>query len=517
MNHKVRRQLARRKRRIARRLERQHLQNCSKPVMTAGNVQFEVAERATGTTCGGIAAIHTLVRELKLDQAIDQRLQLLKQHLPYHESDHVLSLAYNALCGGTCLEDLELRRHDEAFLNALGARRIPDPTTAGDFCRRFSLGHIDVLQDVYNEVRTRVWARQSPEFFQRATIDMDGTLVATSGECKQGMDVAYNGTWGFHPLVVSLAETGEVLRIVNRSGNRPSHEGAAAEADRAIALCFSAGFQSVLLRGDTDFSQTEHLDRWHANPRVKFIFGYDSYAGLQMTADDLPLKAWKTLQRPARYEVQTQPRRRPANVKQPIVEERGYTDQRLVSEGVAEFDYRPVACRTTYRMIVIRKNLRVCKQQRLFDDYRYFFYLTNDRTSTPEQIVFSANDRCDQENLHAQLKGGVHALTAPVDNLTSNGAYMAMTALAWNLKAWYALLLPRGSGRHAKTRRDERRTVRRMEFKTFVNHFIRIPCQVFRTGRRIVCRLLGWNPWLGVFFRFLDDRISARAALPRRH
>lgn len=485
--------------------------------MTAGQVRFEIAQRASGTTCGGIAAIHTLVRELKLDQAIDEQLHLLKVHLPYHESDHVLSLAYNALCGGTCLEDLELRRHDEAWLNLLGARRIPDPTTAGDFCRRFSPDHIDVLQDIYNQIRTRVWSRQPTEFFQQATIDMDGTLVATDGECKQGMDISHKGVWGFHPLVVSLAETGEVLRIVNRSGNRPSHEGAAAEADRAMALCFAAGFQSVLMRGDTDFSQTEHLDRWSADPRVRFIFGYDAYAGLQVTADDLPWKAWKTLRRPARYQVRTKPRRRPANVKQSIVEERGYVDQRLTSEWLAEFEYRPAACRTTYRMIVIRKNLQVRKQQRLFDDYRYFFYITNDRESTPEQIVFSANDRCDQENLHAQLKGGVRALTAPVDSLTSNGAYMAMTALAWNLKAWYALLLPAGSGRHAKARREERRTVGRMEFKTFVNHFIRIPCQVLRTGRRIVCRLLGWNPWLEVFFRFLDERLSARTALPRRH
>jgi hypothetical protein len=273
----------------------------------------------------------------------------------------------------------------------------------------------------------------------------------------------------------------------------------------------------VLLRGDTDFSQTQHLDRWHADPRVRFIFGYDAYAGLQVTADDLPLKAWKTLRRPARYQIRTKPRRRPANVKQSIVEERGFTDQRLTSEWVAEFEHRPVACRTTYRMIVVRKNLQVRKQQRLFDDYRYFFYITNDRESTPEQIVFSANDRCDQENLHAQLKGGVRALTAPVDSITSNGAYMVMTALAWNLKAWYALLLPVGSGRHAQARRDERRTVGRMEFKTFVNHFIRIPCQVLQTGRRIVCRLLAWNPWLDVFFRFLDNRILACATLPRRH
>ena len=503
---KVRRQLARRKQRIMRRLDRRRLDNCSRPVMTAGNVVYEIAERATGTACGGIGAIHAMVRELGLAEAIDERLHLLKLHLPYHESDHVLSLAYNSLCGGTCLEDLELRRQDEAYLNLLGAERIPDPTTSGDFCRRFAPTDIDALQDAYNHVRRTVWARQPQAFFDRATIDMDGTLVETGGECKQGMDIGYDGTWGFHSLVVSLAETSEVLRIVNRSGNRPSHEGAAVEADRAIELCLGSGFRSMLLRGDTDFSQTTHLDRWSANPRVQFIFGYDCHPNLHILADELPAGAWKTLERPARYAVKTRPRQRPENVKQQIVDERGYVDKQLVSERVAEFEYQPTACKHSYRMVVLRKNLQVRdKQQRIFADYIYFFYITNDRQSTPEQIVFSANDRCNQENLHAQLKGGVRALTAPVDTLTSNGAYMAMTALAWNLKAWYALMLPEGKGPHAAARQEEKQSVRRMEFKTFVNHFIQLPCQVLRTGRRIVCRLLSWNRRLDVFFRWLDQ------------
>ena len=156
-------------------------------------------------------------------------------------------------------------------------------------------------------------------------------------------------------------------------------------------------------------------------------------------------------------------------------------------------------------MIVVRKNLSVEKGElALFDDYCYFFYLTNDRTSTPAEIVFSANGRCNQENLHAQLKNGVRALQAPVDSLVSNWAYMVMTALAWNLKAWWALTLPEQPGRHAEQHQAEKRTVLTMEFKTFVNAFIRLPCQLVRTGRKLVYRLLSWNPWLPVFFRAFD-------------
>jgi hypothetical protein len=507
VNANLRRQIARRKRRNIERLDRWNFgEDCSRPMLTARNIRYELAERTAGTGAGGIGAVHLFVRELGLIDAIDRYLHLLKVHLPYHESDHVLALAYNALSGGTCLEDLELRRADDAFLDGLGAERIPDPTTAGDFCRRFHRFHIEVLQDVFDDTRRQVWARQPKEFFDQATIEVDGTLVPTTGECKEGMDIAYNGAWGFHPLLVSLAETGEVLRIVNRSGNRPSHEGAAVEIDRAIRLCQQAGFRRIVVRGDTDFTQTKHLDRWDDDPRVRFIFGFDCLAKLHVLADDLPETAWKRLHRPPPYPVKTQRRRRPPRVKQRIVEARGFQEQRLQDEWVAEFDYRPVACKKTYRMVVIRKNLRVRDAQGvLFEDYRYFFYITNDRQSTAAEIVFSANDRCNQENLNAQLKGAVRALHAPVDNLLSNWAYMVMTALAWNLKAWYALWLPDGHGKQSEMWREEKRTVLRMEFKTYCNCFIRLPCQIVKTGRRLVYRLLSWNRWQLVFFRFLDQ------------
>jgi Transposase DDE domain group 1 len=504
VNARIRKKLARRKKRIQKRLDKRNLHGCSKPMITASNIQYELGERGRGIAYGGIGAMHLLVRKLGLAEAIDRRLHLLQIHLPYHESDHVLNLAYNALCDGTCLEDIELRRNDEVFLDALGARRIPDPTTAGDFCRRFKPEDVHTLLDVINDIRKKAWAGQPDAFFEQARIEADGTMVGTSGECKQGMDISYKGIWGYHPLVVSLANTCEVLSIVNRSGNRPSHEGAAAEIDRAIRVCREGGFRKILVRGDTDFTQTTHLDRWH-DGGVEFIFGVDAMPNLRVLADDLPDRAWRTLTRPPRYAVKTEPRTRPANVKEPIVVEREFKNIRLVSEDVAEFEYRPTACRRSCRMIVVRKNLSEEKGERvLFDDYRYFFYITNDRVSTAAEIVFSANDRCNQENLHAQLKHGVCALQAPVDSLVSNWAYMVMTALAWNLKAWLALQLPEQPGRWAEQHREEKQTVLTMEFKTFVNAFVRMPCQIIRTSRRLVYRLLSWNPWQPLLFRLLD-------------
>ncbi|MBL8798581.1 MAG: hypothetical protein JNM56_32090 [Planctomycetia bacterium] len=315
--------------------------------------------------------MHALARQVGRIDAVDQGLHLLKFHFP----DHVLTFAYNALCDGTCLQDLELRRQDEVFLDALGARRIPDPTTAGDFCRRFTEPSIRQLQDLVHDVRVGVWARQPAEFFRQARIDMDGCLIETTGQVKEAVVV------------------------------RREHE----------------------------------------------------------------------------------------NIK-------------LVSEQVAEFNYRPTACRHTHRMVVVCKNLSVAKGERLlFDDVRYCFYLTNDWVSEAAELVFSANDRCHQENLLAQLQSGVRALRAPLDNLVSNWAYLVMTALAWDLKTWWALRLPEEPGRWQEQHRAQKRWLLGLEFKTFVNAFMRIPCQLVRIGRRLVYRLLAWNPHLPVLFRVVEQ------------
>ncbi len=506
MKPSIRRKLTNSKRRIQRRLDKKDLRGCSQPMMTARNIHYEIAERTRGIASGGIGLIHALARRLGLIDALDRRLELLKIHLPYHESDHVLALAYLPLCGGTCLQDLELLRQDEVLLDGLGARRIPDPTTAGDFCRRFSPDGIRTLLDIIHDTRLQVWSRQPEAFFERAILDMDGFLVETTGQCKRGMDIAYDGTWGYHALVLTLANTGEVLSIVNRSGNRPSHEGAAALVDQTLPVCFRGGFRRVLLRGDAKFSQSEHLDRWDDDPRVRFIFGFEAMPNLRAIAHDLPVRAWRPLQRPARYTVRTTPRQRPDNVKEAVVVARQFDNQRLRSEEVAEFNYRPGACRKTYRMVVVKKNISVEKgEKRLFDRVVYFFYITNDWVSEADEIVFCANDRCDQENILAQLGGGVRALRAPVDNLESNWAYMVMTALAWNLKAWWALSLPEPPGRYQEKHRAEKRLgAPAWEFKTFVNAFVRLPCQIVRGGRRLIYRLLGWNPHQPIFFRLVD-------------
>lgn len=503
MKTRIRRQLRWLQSRIESRLEREQRRSADDghPVLRGTGATYEIADRVRAVGAGGVALIHRMVQAIGLVKEIDRRVHLLKIHAPYHESDHVTNIAYNLLAGGECLEHLELLRNDENYLDMLGARRIPDPTTAGDFCRRFdSPCTIEALQTAINEARLRVWRSQPDEFFKHAFIDADGTLVEAS-ECTEGADFSRK-QFGFHPLVVTLANTQEVLLLENRPASRPSHEGAAARLDQAVELVKRAGFRRVTLRGDTDFKQTRFLDGW-SRRGVRFVFGYDAFENLVEKADSVPESAWSPLERQG-YEIRTAPRARPVNTRERCVVAREYKNVKLDEEHYSEFRYRPTKCARNYRMVVVRKRLNVMQgHDLLFPEIRYFFYITNRRDISAREVVRLANTRCDQERIIGQQKSEVRSLRAPLDNLHSNWAYMVMATLAWNLAKWMALLLPE-KGRWRTRHADEKSRVLKMNFGTFVRAFMLVPAQLVRGANRVRLRILSWNPWQRVFFRALN-------------
>jgi hypothetical protein len=505
-----------------------HLGVQLEPMLTTGKINYEVGDRVEATAYGGIAAIHQMAVALGLPEAINDALSLLKVHMPYHESDHVLNMAYNVLTGGRTLQQIERLRHDVAYMNALGATLIPDPTTEGDFCRRFTEPSIVALMDAINEVRVRLWKSRCRSLFGPvAYIDVDGTIVPTDARRKRGIGISYKGIWGYGPLLVTLANTQELLYLVNRPANAPSHQGAAEWIDKAINLV-SPYAPRVCVRGDTDFSLTENFDRWAE--LADFVFGMDNIAALRRPADALDESVWRRLERAPAYQSKTGKRRaRRDNTKKAIVRERGYLNKHLNFEDVAEFTYRPGKCARDYRVVALRKNIsHIRGDEVLFDEIRYFFYVTTysstthtaeqvielgaqaraeqpehtdtteqieqiaeqpeqaeqaDRVRTAEQVVGLANGRCNQENIIGSLKSGLNALRVPLHDLVSNWAYMVIACLAWNLKAWFAMTMHR---------KDDRAHYIRMEFGTFFDTIIHIPAMVIHSGRGITVRLIGY-------------------------
>jgi hypothetical protein len=485
--------LAKRKQKIAKRIKKRNWCHQSKPMMSSGSICYDVDGRHQGTAYGGIGNIHQLAVKSGLVHEINTRIELLKRHLPYHESDHILNIAYNCLGGGSCLQDIELLRNDEAWLNALGARIIPDPTTAGDFLRRFAEPDICAFMDVKNTVRKNIWQMQPATFLREAVINVDGTICPTFGECKQGMDISYNGQWGYHPLIISLHNTREPLYIVNRSGNVASHQDCAPWIDKSLDLVGSQ-FKKVQLRGDTDFSLTGHFDKW--DRQCTFIFGMDAMPNLVKRAGQISASDWQPLEKRHQRRVKTYQRCKPENVKQQVVKKRKFKKIVTTTEDIAECEYRPGKCTKAYRLIILRKTLDVVQgKMNLFEDLRYFFYITNDWRRSAAQMIHFYRGRSDHENDIEQLKNGVNALNPASDTLLSNWALMTIASLAWDLKAWFGLLL---------SYRPLGLSVVRMEFKRFLNTFIRIPCLIIRTGRRICYRIVGYNDKLAHVIKFSE-------------
>ena len=518
------REIEQRKQRIAKRLAESSAADRGQPMTQSDNIHYEVSNKVGGTGFGGMAAVHAFVKRIGLDTRINRRLTIFKKRCPYYESDHVLNVAYNAMCGARSLQEIELRRNDEYYLESLGAERIPDPTTTGDFCRRMNSSSIGVLQDAIDEVRLDVWNAQHKGFKKLATIDMDATIVETDGECKGGMDISYKNIWGYHPLLFTLAETGEVLRLTNRGGNAQSGHNAFKDADKTIALCKRAGFERILLRGDTAFTQTDHLDRWDED-NVEFVFGIAKHVNLMAKIDEIEENQWKPVPRDPSYDPSTPDRARPDKIKREIIEARGYRNRRLKEEVYVEVPYKPYKCDKTYRLIILRKKQDVTEQGVLFENDVYFFYISNLKPAqyTGLDVIYESNKRCNQENVIAQLYEA-RALHAPVDELASNWAYMVMASLSWTLKAWIALSIPedpientrkatmratnKATKEAVKKNREEKKRLLRMEHRTFVEQFIRIPALVVRTGRKLIVRLTSINPCSNIFNQFLTIAIQ---------
>ncbi len=471
-------------------------------VMRHPLLHLEADVRGETTHYGGLVLAQQFVRRFGIAQRLDQHLHLFKRHAPYCESDHVLALTYTLYADGTCLEDQGALQASEAVRRLVGACRIPDPTTAGDFLRRFrTADQVEQLAAVIDEVQERAWSklprrvRRQRARHELALVDLDGHIKPLYGEHKEGADFSYDGRWSYQPLVVSLAGSGECLRVVNQPGSARSSD-AAAGALRAVLPWVKRHFCNVLVRADTDFDRADVMQEV-IDAQAYFAIGGRVYPNRAALAQALPESAWQPFIPRGQRGRRSKPVRkgRTPNWRRHKVAQRGFRNLRTTGQWIAELSYQPTGLQHPCRMIVRRILIEEQDGQgALFESFRYRLILTNlPRSYTPGQIVDLAYQRCDQENVIEQFGAGIAGWRMPVAEFMGNWAWLQIARLAWNLGKWIAqLALPA--------------EVVRWEWKRFRRHFVYIAAKVLKKGRRLIVQLTDSH-------RYLPEILAAHTRL----
>ena len=437
-----------------------------------------VVESSDATSVGGLSLAARMVAALGAPQRIDAELSLLKRHRPFTESDHVLTHVYNLFVGGTCIEDIADLQHSEAARRILGAARLPDPTTSGDFLRRFESEDIDAVDRICDDLHRAVWKKRNGRRRRDlALLDLDSHVHHVYGDQKEGADFTYKGGFGYHPLVLSLAGTQECLRIVNRPGNVVSADGAP-EALESVAPLINERFRRTIVRGDSAFAQQPIYDACERHG-LNFAMVSPCHSNFEDLADAIPERSWKPFRAKEddRSPRRKKKRKRGKNVRRRKARERGKRDLKLEKQWVAEIDYRPARSDATYRLIMRRQRIEESAQGQLFELWRYRFVITNlPKSFSAIEVMRLTYRRCDQENVIEQLQNGVAAMRMPTGSFLANSAFLACARIAHNLKAWLAMLaLP-----------DE---VMRWEWKRFRKAFVFVAARVVRKAGQVLIRI----------------------------
>ena len=454
------------------------------PVLRHPTLQLS-SERSDTTPYGGLALAAGLVRRLEIARDLDQELSLLSSHRPFHESDHVLTHVYNLFAGGTCIEDIADLQTSEPVRRMLGAARISDPTTAGDFLRRFDTASLKSLDRVIDQAQEKVWKRRYGKTkAARAIVDLDSHVRPVYGDQKEGTDFTYKGSFGYHPLVISMAGTLECLRLVNRSGNAPSAEGSEDHL-RELFPMLGRRFKQVIVRGDSAFAKQAIFD---ACDEAGHGFAVVSGQQKNFTSlfEALPGEVWKPYrEHDERKQRRGKRRKRGINRRQERARSRGKRDLQLKEQWIAEIAYQPERSQRPYRLIARYQEIDEHEQGELFLLSRFRYVLSNLPPSVSAQEVMDLTyQRCDQENLIEQLQSGVAAMRMPTGGMDSNAAFLTCARLAHNLKPWLAqLALPIET--------------MRWEWKRFRRAYVYCAARVVHTARQVHVRFADSHRFAG--------------------
>jgi len=472
----------------------------SGPVIRAPKLQLSIDKRSVVTNHGGLALFLGFVRQFGVAQEIDASVSVLKKHMPYHESDHVLAQAATLFIGGTCIEDMATLQNSDAALRMFGACRLPDPTTGGDLLRRFDRReHPEALPGLRHAVDTvqgKVWRKLARRGRRKkrerlAIVDIDGHTKRLYGVQKEGADFSHRGEWSYYPLVLTLSSVGEWLAVRNRPGCHRQAQGTAELLDVVLPRV-TEHFGETLVRADSEFDQTDIREACRKHG-AHFAFVGRTFADRPGIAASIPEKRWTAFTPRAQRRAQSlakqrgyRPRRKKRDQRRRRARARHYKELHLAKQWIAEVPWTPPGANETYRLVIRRQLIEHRKGQMfLCADYRYRYVVTDlPRSYSTQDVVDETYQRCDQENLIEQMGSGIAMWRMPVAEFDGNCAWLEIARLAWNIGKWIAQLALPGE-------------VVRWEWKRYRCAFVDAPAAVTKGGRRINVRLAGSHRFCG--------------------
>ena len=450
----------------------------------------------------GIGPVRNFVSKLGIASVIDSSISVLKRHKPYFESDHILNIIYNFLTGGETLNDIERLQESEAYFRILGTESIPDPTTAGDFLVRFNDKGIEVFQDSVDRIQDTAFSLLDKKRKRQATIEHDSSIHEVYGKKKEGADYAYDNTYSYNVQYVTLAETGDILHLDLREGNRYSSFGFK-EILPGILDRVSQHFKTLRYRADSA-SYDKDIVRQCEQRGVEFYISADQTGKLMGVVLGIDEGAWKCFRNmnlsAAKKRIPSKKRRKRKNHKKAVLNRRKPHRKRRGEIRITSFLYQPIGWDKPYRFVAKRTEVLDEYGQLYIEDglckYRYHIIVTNNFDASDTRAMHIAQQRGNQENLIKDIKYGLGLSHVPTGFFLANKIYFKIAALAWNIKTWMLNLLDLADGAV-------------LRFKRFLYLWINHACIVSKTGRNtVVIRMDS-----GEYFSRYSKAIGAIAAI----
>jgi len=400
----------------------------------------------------GLVLASTLAGRLGIEQVVDETLDLGGRPGAARPGRKLLTLVCSALVGGDSIDDAGVLRCGETE-RVLG-QRVMAPSTLGTFLRSFTFGHVRQLDRVFETILGRAWALGAGPGAEPLTIDLDSTIVEVAGRAKQGAGYGYTKRRGYHPLLATRADTGEVLHARMRKGSASSQRGAERFVCELVARVRRLGAAGTLtVRADSGFWSYKTIAALERHG-VRYSIGVSQQAHVRAAIERIPEQDW-----------------------QPLPD--------YPPEGIAQIAEGSLSG----RRLIVRRTRLVGAQAELFPDWRHHAFIS-DRPEPLLEVEADHRRHAQIELAIRDLKQGSGLNHAPSGRFSANAAWLLVACLAHNLLRWLARL---GLGEQGPI---VAQTIRR--------RYLTLPGRITRSGRRSTLHLPARWPWQHAFSQALQ-------------